>query len=101
MPVTGVVILEDPGDESLFEPEFLNSLNFSIIPPHQMVLKVGTSIIMICNLNHDDSLCNGTRLRVVALHDKCIDLTIMNNDRTTTRQTSFYATYCVLQRQRR
>ncbi|POM77521.1 Helitron helicase-like protein [Phytophthora palmivora] len=31
--------LEGPGDESLFEPEFLNSLNFSGIPPHKMVLK--------------------------------------------------------------
>ncbi|POM61708.1 Helitron helicase-like protein [Phytophthora palmivora] len=52
--------LEGPGDESLFEPDFLNSLNFSGMPPHKMVLKVGAPIILIRNLNSDDGLCNWT-----------------------------------------
>ncbi|POM69486.1 Helitron helicase-like protein [Phytophthora palmivora] len=39
--------LEGVADPNMFEPEFLNSLNFSGIPPHRIVLKVGTPIIMI------------------------------------------------------
>ncbi|OWZ14819.1 Helitron helicase [Phytophthora megakarya] len=73
--------LECPGDQSLFEPEFLNSLNFSGMAPHKMILKVGTPVIMIRNLNSDDGLCNGRRLRVVALREKCMDATIMTGPR--------------------
>lgn len=63
--------------ESLFETEYLNSLNFSGIPPHRIVLKVGAPIMMIRNINSHEGLCNGTRLRVVALKDNCIDAVIM------------------------
>ncbi|OWZ15074.1 Helitron helicase [Phytophthora megakarya] len=73
--------LEGPGDESLFEPEFLNSLNFSGMPPHKLILKVGTSVTMIRNLNSDNGLCNGTRLRVVAIREKCIDATTTRGDK--------------------
>ncbi|POM80919.1 Helitron helicase-like protein [Phytophthora palmivora] len=62
----------------MFEPEFLNSLNFSGIPPHRIVLKVGTPIIMIRNLNSDAGLCNGTRLRVVSLRERSIEATIIS-----------------------
>ncbi|OWY91066.1 Helitron helicase [Phytophthora megakarya] len=65
--------LESPGDESLFEPEFLNSLNFSGMPPHKMILKVGTPVIMIRNLNSDD----GFSTRKMHRRD--------HNDWTTTR----------------
>ncbi|KAK1938048.1 hypothetical protein P3T76_009198 [Phytophthora citrophthora] len=50
------------------------------MPPHKMVLKVGTPI-MIRNLNSDEGLCNGTRLRVVSSREKCIDATIMSGTR--------------------
>ncbi|POM73709.1 LOW QUALITY PROTEIN: Helitron helicase-like protein [Phytophthora palmivora] len=69
----------------LFEPEFLNSLNFSGLPPHKMVLKVGTPIIMIRNLNSADGLCNGTRLRVVALRETSINATIMTGSQRSKR----------------
>ncbi|POM72471.1 Helitron helicase-like protein, partial [Phytophthora palmivora] len=70
--------LEGVADPNMFEPEFLNSLNFSGIPPHRIVLKVGTPIIMIRNLNSDAGLCNGTRLRVVSLRERSIEATIMS-----------------------
>ncbi|OWY91641.1 Helitron helicase [Phytophthora megakarya] len=50
--------LEGVADRNLFEQEFLNSLNFSEIPPHKIVLKVGTPTIMIRKLNSDAGLCN-------------------------------------------
>ncbi|OWZ00029.1 Helitron helicase [Phytophthora megakarya] len=65
-------------DKNLFEQEFLNSLNCSGIPRHQIVLKVGTPIIMIRNLNSDAGLCNGTRLRVVSLRERSIEATVMS-----------------------
>ncbi|OWZ07064.1 Helitron helicase, partial [Phytophthora megakarya] len=73
--------LEGSEDASLFEPEFLNSVNFSGMLPHKMILKVGTPVIMIRTLNSDDSLRNGTHLRVAALREKCIDATIMTGPR--------------------
>ncbi|OWZ24245.1 Helitron helicase [Phytophthora megakarya] len=48
--------LEDPGDESLFEPEFLNSLNFSDMRPHKKILKVRKPVIMSRNLNSEEAL---------------------------------------------
>ncbi|OWZ06598.1 Helitron helicase [Phytophthora megakarya] len=48
--------LEGVADPNMFEQQFLNSLNFSGIPPHRIVLKVGTPIIMIRNLNSDPGL---------------------------------------------
>ncbi|OWZ20552.1 Helitron helicase [Phytophthora megakarya] len=73
-PTEGVV------DRNLFEQEFINSLNFSRIPPHKIALKVGTPIIMIRNLNSDAGLCNGTRLRVVSLarEERSIEATVMS-----------------------
>ena len=70
--------LEGVADPNMFEPEFLNSLNFSGIPPHRIVLKVGAPVIMIRNLNSDAGLCNGTRLRVVSLRERSIEATIMS-----------------------
>ncbi|OWY95856.1 LOW QUALITY PROTEIN: Helitron helicase [Phytophthora megakarya] len=70
--------LEGVADSNLFEQEFLNSLNFSGIPPHKIVLKVGAPIIMICNLNNDTGLCNGTRLCVVSLRARSIEATLMS-----------------------
>ncbi|OWY98747.1 LOW QUALITY PROTEIN: Helitron helicase, partial [Phytophthora megakarya] len=64
--------LEGVADPNMFEQEFLNSLNFSGIPPHRIVLKVGTPIIMIRNLNSDAGLCNETRLRVVSLRERLL-----------------------------
>ncbi|OWZ04016.1 LOW QUALITY PROTEIN: Helitron helicase [Phytophthora megakarya] len=63
---------------NLFKQEFLNSLNFSSIPPHKIVLKVGTLIIKIRNLNSVAGLCNGTRLRVVSLRARSIEATVMS-----------------------
>ncbi|OWY98859.1 Helitron helicase, partial [Phytophthora megakarya] len=65
-------------NRNLFEQEFLNTLNFSGIPPHKTVLKVVTPIIMIRNLNSDAGLCNGTRLRVVSLRERSIEATAMS-----------------------
>ncbi|OWZ13832.1 Helitron helicase [Phytophthora megakarya] len=65
--------LEGVAGRNLFELVFLNPLNFSEIPPQKIVLKVGTPIIMIRNLNSDAEQCNGTGLRVVSLRERSIE----------------------------
>ncbi|KUF96202.1 hypothetical protein AM588_10006550 [Phytophthora nicotianae] len=69
---------EGVADSIMFEQKFLNFLNFSGIPPHRIVLKVGTPIVTIQNLNSEAGLCNGTRFRVVSLRDRSIEVNIMS-----------------------
>jgi hypothetical protein len=44
-----------------FPPEFLNSLDLAGLPPHRLLLKVGSPIILLWNFDLPQ-LCNGTRL---------------------------------------
>ncbi|KAK9110225.1 hypothetical protein Sjap_018285 [Stephania japonica] len=42
--------------------EFLNSLSLSGFPPHELILKKNCPIMLLCNINPSERLCNGTRL---------------------------------------
>ena len=44
-----------------YPPEFLNSLDVPVLPPHNLQLKVDSVIRMLRNLNQPKQ-CNGTRL---------------------------------------
>ena len=45
-----------------FQEDFLNTLSPSGIPPHELVLKKNCPIMLICNINPSEGLCDGTRL---------------------------------------
>ena len=64
-------------DESVQYPiEFLNSLEASGMPSHNLLLKVGTPIMLLRNLDAP-RLCNGTRLCVKSLIPHVIEATIL------------------------
>jgi hypothetical protein len=57
------------GDSAANYPvEFLNSLNLSGLPLHDIKLKVGAVVMLLRNLDPHSSLCNGTRLIITAIH---------------------------------
>jgi hypothetical protein len=58
----------------LFPTEFLDSLHLSDLPPHSLVLKKGTIVILLRNLNVIYNLMNGTRLIVRNMYDHSLDL---------------------------
>jgi ATP-dependent DNA helicase PIF1 len=63
--------------DSLYPVEFLNTLQFNGIANHELELKVGVPILLLCNLNQSIGLCNGTRLIVKRLGQRVIEVEII------------------------
>ncbi|CAG8793390.1 19703_t:CDS:2, partial [Dentiscutata erythropus] len=64
--------------ESLYSTEFFNSLNFSGLPSYNLILKVNTPIILLCNINIANSLCNRKHLICKTLQDYIIEVKPIN-----------------------
>jgi hypothetical protein len=59
-------------EHGVYPVEFLNTLTISGMPTHKLRLKVGIPIILMRNINGQQGLCNGTRLKVCRLASNCI-----------------------------
>jgi len=62
----------EDADAMNFPVEFLNILRPSGLPPHLLILKLGILVILLRDLSPRDGLCNGTRMRITALHDHVV-----------------------------
>lgn len=63
-------------DAAHFPLEFLNQLQPTGFPPHQLRLKVGVPVMMLRNLD-PPKLCNGTRLIITQMHPNVIEAKIL------------------------
>lgn len=54
-------IIEEGTDqiEAHYSTEYLNSINASGIPLSELTLKIGCPIMILCNLDPANGLCNG------------------------------------------
>ena len=68
-------------DEVLL-PEYLNFLNPSSLPPHELRLRKNCIIMLIRNIIINEGLCNGTRLRVVDFSNHLLKCQILTGDKS-------------------
>jgi ATP-dependent DNA helicase PIF1 len=69
-------ILND-NQTALYSSEFLNTIDSSGLPSHELKLKVGMPIILIRNIAPNNGLCNGTRLICKRFYDRLIEAEIL------------------------
>ncbi|XP_054274451.1 uncharacterized protein LOC128994153 [Macrosteles quadrilineatus] len=60
-------VKDEPDGALKFPTEFLNSIEISDLPPHELRLKNNVVIMLLRNLDVTEGLCNGTRLIVTEL----------------------------------
>ncbi|GJU06527.1 DNA helicase PIF1, ATP-dependent [Tanacetum coccineum] len=66
-------------DDSIYTTEFLNGLRMSGMPHHSIKLKIGTPIMLMCNIDQKVGLCNGTRLQVLRLGNNITEAKIISS----------------------
>ncbi|XP_072058284.1 uncharacterized protein [Arachis hypogaea] len=64
----------------LYDPELLNSINCSSLPPHKSILKVGVPVMLLRNIDQSSGLCNGTRLQVRKLGNHVIECEVLTGN---------------------
>lgn len=53
--------------------EYLNKITVANFPLHRLVIKIGSPVIILRNLDHANGLCNGTRLLITQLGERVIE----------------------------
>jgi hypothetical protein len=70
-----------PDFDLLYPTEFLNSIDANNFPRHKIVLKKGVTVMLLCNLNQNMGLCNGTRLLVLELGQRLLECMILTGSK--------------------
>ena len=67
-----------PEDQAmLFTTDFLNEQESGGMPPHNLLLKTHSPVMLLRNLDTSIGLCNGTRLVIVGLHTRFVEARIV------------------------
>lgn len=56
------IVDQNENNNHFYVPEYLNNLNISGLPPHDLKLKINHPVILMRNISNQAGLCNGTRL---------------------------------------
>ncbi|EOA22101.1 hypothetical protein CARUB_v10002651mg [Capsella rubella] len=67
-------------DDMVYSQEFLNSINVSGLPKHELTLKKGAPIMLLRNIDPKGGLCNGTSLIVTQIANHVIEARIVTGD---------------------
>lgn len=70
-------VSSDAGELELLYPKNLNNLDIKGVLPHKLILKVGTPVMLIRNINLLSGLCNGTRMIITQCLAKIIKARII------------------------
>ncbi|XP_021975067.1 uncharacterized protein LOC110870171 [Helianthus annuus] len=71
-------MLNENLDDTLCSPDILNGIKASGLPNHRLVFKVGVPVMLLRNIDQKSGLCNGTRLKVVSLGKRVIQVEIIS-----------------------
>jgi len=74
-------ISEEDKMHHAYPVEFLQQLNAGGLPLALLCLKVGSSVILLRNLDPGEELCNGTRMVVLNMRRKVLQYRIISKDR--------------------
>ncbi|TKR58437.1 hypothetical protein L596_029881 [Steinernema carpocapsae] len=66
---------------AMIPTEFLNSVTHSSLPPHELMLKKNCVVMLLRNLNLNQGLANGTRLRVLDMRPRVLICKILSGDK--------------------
>ena len=71
---------ENDEGELLYPVEYLNSINCSGLPLHNLQLKVGCPVMILWNLNPGDGVCNGSRGVVTRMSNRVLEVQLLTGD---------------------
>ncbi|XP_012855092.1 PREDICTED: uncharacterized protein LOC105974523 [Erythranthe guttata] len=64
--------------DDIHTPEFLNTVNSSGLPNHELKLKEGVPVMLLRNIDQSSGLCNGTRLSITRLGNRVLEAKIIS-----------------------
>jgi len=76
------LISENDSEVLQFPVEFLDSLDLTGLPPHELTLKVGAIVMLLRNMNVAHGLLNGTRLIIRSMYTNALELEVITGVET-------------------
>lgn len=71
------IITDDPAEADLYPIESILEDTPSGYPHHRLALKVGCVVMLLKNIAIHLGLCNGTRMKVIAMHSEIIECEVL------------------------
>jgi hypothetical protein len=64
----------------MYPTEYLNMITASGLPLHKLTLKVGSPVMVLCNLNPAEGVCNGTQGIITHMTNRVLELCLLGGD---------------------